>query len=452
MTKRITPIILTALVMIYSLFFVSNIYANPENHSLPMVPETNPEANKANKTMQTLLDELKEAAPKVFLDCWRCDRDYIRKEISYVNFVRDRTDADIHILVTDESTGGGGDKYTLAFIGRNQFKGMEQILEYSSTETETRDEIREGMLEVMKKGLFPFLMKTPIADLLSVQCKWELEPTAVEDKWNFWVFNIRVNGELGGETSQKSTELGLNFSANRITPEWKIQLGLSGDYEEDNYDYEDYKLTSISKRKNFRGLFVKSISEHWSVGSWIEASSSTYSNIKSDYRIAPAVEYNFFPYYQSTRRQLRCLYRIGFDSVNYIEKTIFSKTKDNLYNQSLTLTLEIREPWGSASTSLEGAHYFHDFSKNRLELRGFLSFRLFKGFSVDLRGRFDRVRDQLSLPIEGASVDEILLQRKELATNYEYSIDIGFSYTFGSVYSNVVNPRFGGSSRYGRWR
>jgi hypothetical protein len=404
------------------------------------------------ETNRTTMDELKENAPKVFLDCWRCDRDYIRKEITYVNFVRDRTDADIHILVTDENTGSGGNKYTLTFMGRNQFEDTENTLTYSSNETETRDEVREGMLEVMKKGLFPFLMKTPIADLLSIQCKQDLEPTSVKDNWNFWVFNIRVSGELQEESSQKTTQLSLDLSANRVTPGWKIQLGVSGDYEEDNYDYEDYSIKSISEEKDFRGLFVKSLNEHWSIGSWIEASSSTYSNIDSHYMVAPALEYNFLPYSESTRRQLRCLYRVGFHSVNYIEKTIFNKTKENLFNESLTLSLEIREPWGSASTSLEGSHYFHDLSKNRLELRGFLSFQIFRGFSINLSGRYDRVRDQLSLPIEGASLDEILLQRKELATNYEYSIDIGFSYTFGSVYSNVVNPRFGGRSRYGRYR
>jgi len=401
---------------------------------------------------RTAIEELKDKAPKVFLDCWRCDRDYIRKEITYVNFVRDRTDADIHILVTDENTGSGGNKYTLTFIGRNQFEDMEKTLTYSSNKTETWDEIREGMLEVMKKGLFPFLMKTPIADLLTIQCKQDLEPTAVKDNWNFWVFSIRLSGELKEQRSKRATQLKGDLSASRVTPEWKIQLGVSGDYEEDNYDYEDYSITSISKEKDLRGLFVKSLNEHWSIGSWIEASSSTYSNIEAHYMVAPALEYNFFPYSQSTRRQLRCLYRIGFHSVNYIERTIYDQTKENLFNESLTLTLEIREPWGSASTSLEGSHYFHDLSKNRLELRGFLSVRIFKGFSINLNGRYDRIHDQLSLPIGGASLDEILLQRKELATNYEYSIDIGFSYTFGSVYSNVVNPRFGGRSRYGRYR
>ncbi len=430
--------LITLILIMSSLAFVPKIYSESSRKIMDELKEN--------------MDELKENAPKVFLDCWRCDRNYIRKEISYVNFVRDRTDADIHILVTDEHTGSGGNKYTLTFIGRNQFEDMKNTLTYSSNETETRDEIREGMLEIIKKGLFPFLMKTPIADLLSIQSKLELEPTAVKDNWDFWVFNIRVGGEFDEEASQQTTQLSLDLSANRVTPEWKIQLGLSGDYEEDNYDYEDYSIKSISEEKDLRGLFAKSLSEHWSVGSWIEASSSTYSNIDSHYMVAPAVEYNFFLYSQSTRRQLRCLYRVGFNLVNYIEKTIFEKTKENLFNESLTLTLEIREPWGSVSTSLEGSNYFHDISKNRFELRGFLSFRIFKGFSINLNGRYDSIRDQLSLPIEGVSLDEILLQRKELATNFEYSIDIGFSYTFGSVYSNVVNPRFGGRSRYGRYR
>jgi len=49
-----------------------------------------------------------------------------------------------------------------------------------------------------------------------------------------------------------------------------------------------------------------------------------------------------------------------------------------------------------------------------------------------------------------ASLEEILLRRKELATEYEYSLSIGLSFTFGSIYSNVVNPRFGGGG--GGWR
>ena len=40
---------------------------------------------------------------KVYLDCSQtniCNSDYIRSEINMVDFVRDRQDADVHVLVT----------------------------------------------------------------------------------------------------------------------------------------------------------------------------------------------------------------------------------------------------------------------------------------------------------------------------------------------------------------
>ena len=52
------------------------------------------------------------------------------------------------------------------------------------------------------------------------------------------------------------------------------------------------------------------------------------------------------------------------------------------------------------------------------------------------------IHDQLSLPKESVATEEILLQRQELATQYEYRLEAGFSYTFGEIYNNVVNPRF----------
>jgi hypothetical protein len=236
--------------------------------------------NIYSENNETNINKLKENAPKVFIDCWRCDRDYIRTEITYVNYVRDRKDADIHLLVTDQGTGSGGREYTLAFIGLKEFDGMENTLIYTSHKTDTRDEIREGMIDVIKKGLFPFIMKTPISEHISIQFKQKkMEPTAVRDNWNFWVFNIGVDGELGGESSRTSREIDLDLSANRVTPDLKIQLGSSVDYDERKYDYEDYSITSISKSKNVKGLVVKSINEHWSAGGWLEASSSTYSNM-----------------------------------------------------------------------------------------------------------------------------------------------------------------------------
>jgi len=52
------------------------------------------------------------------------------------------------------------------------------------------------------------------------------------------------------------------------------------------------------------------------------------------------------------------------------------------------------------------------------------------------------IHDQLSLPKKELTEEEIILQKRILATQYSYYLSIGFSYTFGSIYSNIVNPRF----------
>ena len=403
------------------------------------------------QNQQTGLEDLRDLAPKVFIDCQRCDRDYFRDHITYVNYVRDRKDADVHVLITQQRTGSGGQEYTFAFIGLKDYAGLDHTLVHASGPTDTRDEIRRAQLEVLKRGLFPYLVDTPIAEHIYLDFRERLEPTAVADPWKFWVFSISADGRLRGETSQSSRSLDVNVSANKVTPDIKIRLGLSGEFEKEVYNYEDETIISTSDEKNFSGMVVKSINDHWSVGGWVEAESSTYSNLDALFTVAPAVEYNFFPYSESTRRQLRFLYKVGWNSAHYIEKTIFGETSEILYNQSLTIALAVREPWGSVSTSLEASHYFHDFEKNRLELWVNIDLRIFKGLSLDIFGRYERIRDQLSLRIGEATLDEVLLRRKELGTDFDYSISIGLRYTFGSVFSNVVNPRFG-RTRFRGWR
>jgi hypothetical protein len=274
----------------------------------------------------------------------------------------------------------------------------------------------------------------------------------VKDPWNFWVFSISGDLRLSGESSRSTRSLDVNISANRITPDWKVRLGLSGDFEKRTYDYEDEYIESISEEKNATSMAVKSIGDHWSVGGWVEAEANTYSNLDLLFTIAPAIEYNIWPYSESTRRQLRFLYKIGYNYANYTEETIYDRMKQTLFNQSLTVSLEVREPWGNIAASIEGSHYFHDFKKNRLQISGNLDIRLFKGLSLDIFGRYDLVHDQLSLPKGDATIDEVLLARKELLTDYDYSISVGLRYTFGSVYSNVVNPRFGRTRFRGRGR
>ncbi len=385
----------------------------------------------------------KKTAPRIFMDFDHGDMDYIRKEIPFVNYVRDRKEADVHILVTTQSTGSGGTEYAMAFIGQGPYEGLSSNLIYASNTTDTDDEIRQGYVAVLKMGLIPYVAKTSIRDLLTIECREDLQPTDVVDPWKFWVFSLSVGAELDSETQQERRELSFSASANKITPDMKLRLGFSAEFDKDEFQFDDGVIDSHAEFISFEGLYAKSLGEHWSIGLYLTASSSTYSNLKSRFSPAPVLEYNLFPYSESTRRQLRFQYRVGFDFVRYREETIYDKFEENLIGQAFATTLEIKEPWGSLYASLQGSHYFHDFKKNKIDVFTELSFRIFKGLEFNVDISYERIRDQLSLPKGDASLEEILLQRKELAKDYEFGFDVRLSYTFGSVFSNVVNPRFG---------
>lgn len=168
-----------------------------------------------------------------------------------------------------------------------------------------------------------------------------------------------------------------------------------------------------------------------------------HCNLRLSVSPAPAVEYNWFRYAESTRRQLGFLYRFNVSDVRYREETIYDRMRERLLSQSLDIALEVKEPWGTASATLTGSHYFHDPRMNKVTCSGEISIRLVKGLSLNIDASYDRIRDQLGLPKGERTLEEILLRRKEMATDYSYFLSVGLSYTFGSIYSNVVNPRFG---------
>ncbi|UCE42063.1 MAG: hypothetical protein JSV17_03550 [Candidatus Aminicenantes bacterium] len=124
---------------------------------------------------------------------------------------------------------------------------------------------------------------------------------------------------MNGEESYKSGMLSGSFSANRVTPELKIRMSLSAYIHDSEFKFDDEVIKSESDSQNYNGLIVKSISEHWSVGGYFAATSSTYSNIELSLNPAPAIDYNLFPYSESTTHQLRFQYRFNYKSIRYRE-------------------------------------------------------------------------------------------------------------------------------------
>ncbi|GAF82738.1 unnamed protein product, partial [marine sediment metagenome] len=377
-------------------------------------------------------------------------QDYIKTEVPFVNYVRDRKQAQVHIMLTEERTGSRGTEHTITFIGQQNYINLNDTLRYVSQQMDPEEIIRRGVVQTIKMGLVRYVTKTPLARYISINYRQRIDPTDVVDKWDYWVFNINTNNRLSGEESRSSISIRGSVSADRVTPYWKTSFYVSADYEKRKYEVDEGTISSYRRSQNFRGLIVKSRGEHWSTGFYGSARSSIYDNTEYSFNIAPAIEYNVFPYAESTRREFRFLYRAGYTNIRYYEETFFEKIYENLFNESLSGTFEIKEKWGSVSSTLEGSHYFHDFDKNRIELNCNIDLRLFEGLSLDIFGRVEMIHDQLSLPKEDATEEEILLQQRQLGTQYEYFASIGLRYTFGSIYSNVVNPRFKSDERFGR--
>ncbi len=386
---------------------------------------------------------LLEGAPKIFLDCSSCDKDFIRTEIPFVNYVRDRHDAQVHILVTSQSTGSGGREYSFLFLGKEKFAGMNDTLTYISGKTDTYDDKRKGMTELLKLGLMRYVAKTPIAKEITLNFNKPHKKEEVKDEWDYWVYGLSANTFASGQEASNSLSIYGNVYANRITPDWKIRLKVRGSYNENNFDISGTTYTSISRSKGASATLVKSLTDHWSAGLFGNFSQSTYQNYDQKYSMYGAVEYNIFPYSESTRKELRIEYGVGESYADYTEQTIYLKTSEFLTKHHLGLTLSVTQPWGTVNTSIDAQQYLHDLSKNQVSLSTYLNFRIISGLSLHLMGSVSYIHDQLNLSAGGASQEEILLQRKELATSYSYFTSFGFSYTFGSIYNNIVNSRFG---------
>lgn len=384
---------------------------------------------------------------RVFLDCQRtrCDFDHFRREAGFVDYVRDRRDADLHVLVTSQQTGSGGREVTFHFIGLQELAGREDTLLYSSSPNDSQFEQRDGQTQTLKIGLLRYVNNTPVAGQISITYERptrELtESIPAEDPWNLWVFEIGLGGSLSGEETDREWALDGDVEASRITEDWKFEADFGGGYSKRVVTLSEGDETYI--RKNFGGeaLLIKSLATHWSAGIRTGVSGSTYSNQQLGVSGGPALEYSFFPYTESTRRAIILIYDVQIRAFDWEEETVLGETEEVRLQQTLELAAEVVQPWGSLNGSLRGANYLHDFSLHRFDLSGRLRFRIVRGLDFNVFGNVSRIKDQIHLPAEGVSDEERLIQLRESGTDFRYWGRIGISYRFGSVFNNVVNPR-----------
>jgi hypothetical protein len=387
-------------------------------------------------------DLLREDRITVFLDCSNCDNQYLQQELNFVNHVRDPALAQVHLFITIQGTASRGSMFIISFIGKKRFEGVDNTITYISVQTNTQDQERKGLASVLKLGLVPYVAHTSLRDEITLNIPGEGGPEQPEkDPWNNWIFEVYGGLEFAEESSVSSLDLRYGLFADYVTSNWRIRLRPYFNYNQRRFEREGEEITSILHRNGFEGRVIRSISDHWSVGVFPSVISSTFENIDFGYRIAPAIEYSLRPYKLALREEYTLAYSIGYLNRTYLEETIFNVTKETLFDHSLQLNVRVLQPWGSVRAGIQGSHYLHDFSKNRLTLNGQLSLRVFRGLSVDFNSRYEYVQDQLNLSRGSASLEDVLLKQRQLATTYGISVSMGISYSFGSIYNNVINTR-----------
>lgn len=388
------------------------------------------------------------SALRVFVDCNECDGEYLLQNVAFVDYVRDRAVADLHVLVTTQETGGGGRAWVVKFIGLGRLQGQDRSLSFNTPQTATSDDRRKEFARVFKLGLVGYAADTPVAPQLDVtyaKPAQAAQTTPKIDKWNFWVFRINTNSNINGERSSNSKSYRLNFSGDRTTDRWKINLNTNGSYNTSQYKIDDtLTIKSLSSSWNINSLIVKSLGPKLSFGGRASVNHSSYSNNDLSFTIAPGIEYNLFPYSESSRRSLTLQYTAGASRFKYRDLTVFDKLQETVPNHRVQGSLAFRQPWGSLFVQSSFSQHLNHPERFNAAVFGDAEVRLFKGFSFNLFGEYEKIKDQIGLRKDVATTEEVLLHLSQLATSYSYFISFGITYSFGSIFNNVVNTRFGG--------
>ncbi|MCA0375251.1 MAG: hypothetical protein LCH84_06255 [Gemmatimonadetes bacterium] len=394
-------------------------------------------------------DTSQAGAVRVFVDCQsnRCDFDFFRDQMRWVNFVRDRLYSDVLLLVTSLRTGAGGTEYTIAALGNDRYRGRADTAVVIANPNDADDVVRRQLARTFGLLLAPYAARTPLASRIDMTFRAPTgapaSPRGVKDPWNFWIYRISANGFGSGEKRQTFRYGFLNASASRVTAGWKMGVGANLGYDESKFRVSDTTtFTNLLRNYGGNAMITRAIGGHWAAGMVVSGAYSDYNNYRMNLRVQPAVEWNYFDYKDFTRRQLTAFYSVGVVHNDYKQTTVYGVTDETRPLQSMTLSWNARQPWGSVNAQLFGSQFLHDLDKNSYGVSSYVDLRIAKGLAFNFGGSYTRVNDQLYLPRGELSESEVIARQQALATNYRFNVNFGLSYTFGSIYNTVVNPRF----------
>jgi hypothetical protein len=393
---------------------------------------------------------------KVFVDCRAdCDEQFFKTQITIIDFVIDRTAADAHVLITSQPVGSGGNQYQLNFYGQNNYKNYIDTLFFTTKPNTTPAEARESILNYLMLGLTPLISKTAYASELSVSVKSnkttnEAAPdtSKTKDKWNYWVYTVSATGQLNAEKVYNTNILRSDLSANRTTDKLKVDVSAYGSLNNTTYDYPKGDSTTKLRVKNREyGIFhylVKSLGPHWSIGYQVNFTNNTFTNIKSKLYFRPAIEYNIFNVKEVNNRLLAIRYGADVSNYRYYDTTVYDRISETRYGHKISATLTLNQKWGTINTGVYYRKYFKGINLNSMGMSANANVKITGSFTFFINIDATVVHDQINLVKSGATEQEVLTRKRQIASNFNYNTSFGVNFRFGSILNNFVNPRFQG--------
>lgn len=392
---------------------------------------------------------------QVFYDCSQngsdCYYDYVRQELSLITFVRDRTDADVHVLVKSNWNSLGTQIVNYFMIGNKQFTGKNDTIQFSMGPSLTDDDKRKLMVKNLKISLLPYIAKTGLAEKIVAEFKKkegekieQSQSGAKHDPYNFWVFQLGVSGNYSGNQVSKDANGNAYFFADRETPQLKTNIYVNASEQYSKYITQNEVYEYDFQQFGIGIDHVKKINEHWAMGGGASFNNSMYNNLKAQWTIGPKVEYSIFPYKQFNNLRWVFAYAVDARQNQYYDTTIYLKTKEFFFRHEANSIFSYTQPWGAINMGIFWNSILKDFKKNALSFNGAISLKIAKGLNMAFWGNYSFIHNQINIKKGDATIDQLLAQNREILSAYNFNVGIGMSYRFGSKYNDAVNPTFKG--------
>jgi hypothetical protein len=386
---------------------------------------------------------------KVYMNCVYCYQEYLRTQITWVSFVQDQFVSEIDIMVTTLDTGGGGEEYKLVFTGKQNFSGMTDTMYFTTNAINTDAEIREMLLQRIKLGLVRYAAQTGLLETLELKSIDSTDNVDIgigsnpsDDPWNAWVFRVNGNANVSAQKVFQNGDFSGSIRAGQVKESHKFTAQFSANYSEQRFEYDGVKSVYILRSQSAGISYIHSLSDHWSAGILGNSEFSDFSNYDYYQSASMAIEYDVFPYKEAQNKLITLSYNIGARYYDFQDTTIYNEISTLVPVHGINIGSSFTQAWGSFSGGIYGSSFLNNNDRYRYGGWINLDVRIFKGLSFSSYASFNVVRDQINIRKSGASDAEVLLRQQELQTDYNLYTYMGISYRFGSIYNNVVNPRF----------